>query len=1045
MQRLLQQQVLLLPPVLLLLLLLLRLCVSAEALTAPLSAAAGASLAASTAHATASPAAAARGPACAWLARVKPHPRGPLMSAAHSSNAAGTDTARHTFHLSSAANKQARTKPSAAAAAAGPTGAAAAAAGPTVVATATTEAASGPTLEEDDDADINVEYVSSCLMRLAAAPAAVAAVLSAVAAVPFAVAAAAGALNPRVPDMTECAVGVNRLFCSQPCHLKLSKQDYPFVGPPGNLVINEDMRVQQQQEQQEQQQQRLAAYHAQHPSSRSRRSRRSKRIYVASELLQHEEPDLIVKGENWDDGAPAAATTAAAATAATAAAATAATGATGAAAQLGFLECLLLADFEVYTDHSLTERVDPEPPEVQTDLLEYEKLHRGLGPWPPGFEVWGLLQTIAEAMMEAEKWAAREEQPRHGFCRAEWVLDKEEEELLEPRVLRVYQNLKQHFNPDTRERFARFAGEGFVSAGEPLPLLELNQKPALNSVLDEDLSCLRLSPIGYVWLSPETSLQQQHVLYRCSSSSNCSSSCCCYCCSLLPLAAAAAAAAALPLLPSIARCCPSFCVSLKVSPSTSKNLFFLDASYAYANPPSPSGADMGQGFLDRWIDIHAVLGVYRQVVAYGWPPKVRRAFSGFTLLDCSWEQQRLLLPLQVHQQQQQHSSIVTAQDLRRILQMIKHRLQDLADLECLPLLDAFDIQVAAVPTPPLQQHRQQQQQQQQQQQRLELVGRRELTIAAGSWVHVHYASPEAAAAVVNLPRAAAAAALAACARMHAATAAAEGAAAGQSLLQRLLQHRQQPLPPIEEEDARDYIKPMGACELTAAPADSVGDAAAAAPAYAVAAAANRLSPQAFAPSLSFLKQAVKSSRQQQQQQGGKQQREEREHQQQHQQQPCVLLGSPNATCLFYARGGDVFLTSLDAVEKASLRTLSPCLLLHTQSDLTSKACNVVRNHPTAAAAAAAAAAATAAATAADVDIPEGRAAAAATNEEPQLFSAEEGPVDPNAAAAATEAAAAAATEAAAAAAAFAALPLEDSGDTAGNQEDWLEAEDALDE
>ncbi|KAL8273434.1 hypothetical protein Esti_002679 [Eimeria stiedai] len=852
MQRLQQQGVLFLPSALLLLLSL-QLCLTAEALAASPSPAGRVSLAAAARHPAGGPPAAARGPACGWLARVKHHPRGSLSSAGHSSSAAATDRAGQTLHLSSAANKHIRTKPSAAAATAAAATAAAAtaaAAGSTSAAAAAAHpaAAAGPGTEEDDDADINVEYVADAAAAFAAALAAptahVAAPAPFVAAVAAALAAAVAVCccfcrccfclvlllcllllllfgvvlclllllllhlllllpNPCVSDVIRTPTGAGASFSHSRLHcegststsnsgisswLLLSLEqpvDYPFVAPPRNLVVDENIRVKQQQQQQQQQQQRVAAYHAQHPSSSS--SRRGKRVYIASELLQNDEPDLVVKGEHWDD------------------------------------------DFEVYTDHSLTERVDVEPADVHTDLLEYEKLYRGLGPWPSastaveeGLPRRKTIKTIAEAMIEEEKWATRDEQQRH-----EWVLDKEEEELLEPRVCRVYRNLKQHFNPDTRERFARFAGEGFVSAEGPLPLLELNQKAA--------------------------------------------------------------------------------------SPAASKGLFFLDASYAYANPLSPSGADMGQ--IDDPLDApwrRRAEEVIRQVVAYGWPPKVRRAFSGFTLLDCSWEQQRLLLPLQP--QQQQHSSVVTAQDLRRILQMIKRRLQDLADLESLPLLDAFDIQVAAVPTPAMQQ-------QQQKQQRLELVGRRELTMAAGSWVSIHYASPEAAAAVIALPRAAAAAALTACARMHAATAAAEGAAAGQSLLQQLLQYRQQPLPPIEEEDARDYIRPMGASELSVAAADSARDTAAA-PAYAVAAAANRLSLQAVAPSVSFLKRAVASSRQQQQQR--KEQRGEREQQQQ-EQQPCLLLGTPNATCLFYARGGEVFLTSLDAVEKASPHSLFPCL------------------------------------------------------------------------------------------------------------------------
>lgn len=235
----------------------------------------------------------------------------------------------------------------------------------------------------------------------------------------------------------------------------------------------------------------------------------------------------------------------------------------------------------------------------------------------------------------------------------------------------------------------------------------------------------------------------------------------------------------------------------------------------------------------------------------------------------------------------------------------EHRLQDLSDLECLPIIDAFDIQVAGVPSPLQQQWLQKQQTAR----RLELLGRRELTMAAGSWAHVHFDSPEAANTVQRLPSAAATAALAACARFHSATALAEGVAPGKSLLHRQ-QQRQHPLPLIEDEDARDYIRPMGACELSAAEdADAV---ATAAPSYAVAATANRLSPKALSPSLSFLKRAVENTKRQNQQQVCPQQL-----------QKCVLLGAPNAVCLFFAIGGEVYMSSLDAVDKASFLTWVP--------------------------------------------------------------------------------------------------------------------------
>ncbi|OEH73989.1 hypothetical protein cyc_03823 [Cyclospora cayetanensis] len=555
--------------------------------------------------------------------------------------------------------------------------------------------------------------------------------------------------------------------------------DYPFVAPPRNLVID--------------------ASHSN--SSEARSGSGGKRIYVATELLQEEEPDLVVKGTEMDN------------------------------------------NFEVYLDASLQQRVDQEPAAVHTDLLEYDKMYSGLGPWPENAaEEKGMentvpcrktVKTIAEAMAEEAKWSEREEQPREGIvnstdqelcgrtqakagkvvaaflirrcrfaqlgvCGSEWVLDDDEEALLNTQVRGVYQNLKNHYNPDNRNKLKQFLGEGFVTKDEPLPLLELNQAPR--------------------------------------------------------------------------------------QPSPDNSLFFLDTSYAFANPPSPIGADMGQ--IDDPLDApwrRRAEEVIRQVVAYGWPPKVRRSFSGFALLDCSWEQHRLLLPIQQQALPQYETSprIVTAQDLKRILLMLKHRLQDLADLESLALLEGIDIQVAAVPLPA---------QQQGCRPRRELLGRRELTMAAGSRVSIHLHSEEAAAAVQTLPPAAAEAALQACARMHAATATAENAPLGRGMLQLLQQQQQQlpqhPLPPIKEDDDRDYIRPIGSCESP--------------PPAATTAARNG---RAIKPSLSFLKRAVASTRQ------------GRQHDRHALQQECLLLGSPNATCIFFAQGANVYLASLDSIAK----------------------------------------------------------------------------------------------------------------------------------
>ncbi|XP_026190504.1 uncharacterized protein LOC34620451 [Cyclospora cayetanensis] len=543
--------------------------------------------------------------------------------------------------------------------------------------------------------------------------------------------------------------------------VSLCLSDYPFVAPPRNLVIDASVRKQQQEEQRLQQQLRVAAYTAKHSnSSEARSGSGGKRIYVATELLQEEEPDLVVKGTEMDN------------------------------------------NFEVYLDASLQQRVDQEPAAVHTDLLEYDKMYSGLGPWPENAaEEKGMentvpcrktVKTIAEAMAEEAKWSEREEQPRE-----EWVLDDDEEALLNTQVR---------------------------------------------------------------------------------------------------------------------------------GPSPDNSLFFLDTSYAFANPPSPIGADMGQ--IDDPLDApwrRRAEEVIRQVVAYGWPPKVRRSFSGFALLDCSWEQHRLLLPIQQQALPQYETSprIVTAQDLKRILLMLKHRLQDLADLESLALLEGIDIQVAAVPLPA---------QQQGCRPRRELLGRRELTMAAGSRVSIHLHSEEAAAAVQTLPPAAAEAALQACARMHAATATAENAPLGRGMLQLLQQQQQQlpqhPLPPIKEDDDRDYIRPIGSCEspppaattaarngrvlspnaAAAAAGAAVADAAAAAPSYAVAAAANRLPSEAIKPSLSFLKRAVASTRQ------------GRQHDRHALQQECLLLGSPNATCIFFAQGANVYLASLDSIAKVRILT-----------------------------------------------------------------------------------------------------------------------------
>lgn len=85
-------------------------------------------------------------------------------------------------------------------------------------------------------------------------------------------------------------------------------RDYPFVAPPLNLSIDESLVQQHHKKEQEQQQRRVAAYFARHSRTNSGGScNGSKRIYVASDLLQEDEPDLVVKGIDGDDSKQASA------------------------------------------------------------------------------------------------------------------------------------------------------------------------------------------------------------------------------------------------------------------------------------------------------------------------------------------------------------------------------------------------------------------------------------------------------------------------------------------------------------------------------------------------------------------------------------------------------------------------------------------------------------------------------------------------------------------------------------------------------------------
>ena len=79
-------------------------------------------------------------------------------------------------------------------------------------------------------------------------------------------------------------------------------RDYPFVAPPLNISIDESLVQQHHKREREQQQRRVAAYFARHSRTNSDGScNGSKRIYVASDLMQEDEPDLVVKGIDGDD------------------------------------------------------------------------------------------------------------------------------------------------------------------------------------------------------------------------------------------------------------------------------------------------------------------------------------------------------------------------------------------------------------------------------------------------------------------------------------------------------------------------------------------------------------------------------------------------------------------------------------------------------------------------------------------------------------------------------------------------------------------------
>lgn len=246
------------------------------------------------------------------------------------------------------------------------------------------------------------------------------------------------------------------------------------------------------------------------------------------------------------------------------------------------------------------------------------------------------------------------------------------------------------------------------------------------------------------------------------------------------------------------------------------------------------------------------------------------------------------------------------------------RLAYLQDLEVMPLAGELLVEVAAAPPPASVAGRSEKGE------RLEIVGRRELTLAAGSRVRIFFECEEALReAAKPLPPSAAAAALRACAKFHAATALAEGASPGEDLLSVLLAEirdspRELPIPCEATEAAYDYVKPMRTVEeefVPPTPEAALRENKRNSPSFGVATAAAALPATRLAPALEFLQRAVEDSLTKetpnaQDSNGGRASeafmKEGVE---------CVLLGAPTALMVFFARKGRVYGSTFSGIRK----------------------------------------------------------------------------------------------------------------------------------
>ncbi|CBZ53375.1 conserved hypothetical protein [Neospora caninum Liverpool] len=173
--------------------------------------------------------------------------------------------------------------------------------------------------------------------------------------------------------------------------------------------------------------------------------------------------------------------------------------------------------------------VDPEPPDVRTDLVELDRFYPGLGPWPstallqrlnatydrlpgtlhedsnPQLHYRTEVKTIAEAQLEFERW-----RPRMGLDRLYWVLEADEEAQLPDRFRKRYKAVRRQLLPPPRQQFANWLGENYVSPDEPLPEVGIPEEEEEHAVTP---FMLRFMESSYTYTPPLSPIDGEVDMY----------------------------------------------------------------------------------------------------------------------------------------------------------------------------------------------------------------------------------------------------------------------------------------------------------------------------------------------------------------------------------------------------------------------------------------------------------------------------------------------------------------------------------------------------